>query len=41
MSDLPIGVLLALFTGIRVGELTALQWSYVDFDAGILHYRIF
>ncbi len=31
------GVLLALYTGLRIGELCALQWQDIDFDARILH----
>jgi len=32
-----IGILLALFTGIRLGELCALTWRDIDFEAGVLH----
>ena len=31
------GILLALFTGLRIGELCALKWSDVDLQAGVLH----
>ncbi len=31
------GVLLTLYTGLRIGELCALQWKDIDFDARILH----
>lgn len=31
------GVFLCLTTGIRVGELCALQWQDIDLDSGILH----
>jgi len=31
-----LGVLLAFYTGIRLGELCALQWQDVDFEAGVL-----
>lgn len=31
-----IGVLLSLFTGIRIGELCALKWCDIDFQKGIL-----
>jgi len=32
-----LGVLIALYTGIRLGELCALQWSDINFTTGILH----
>jgi len=32
-----IGILLALFTGIRLGELCALTWRDIDFETGVLH----
>jgi len=32
-----IEVMLALYTGMRVGEICALRWSDVDFDNGIIH----
>ncbi len=32
-------ILLALRTGLRLGELLALQWSDVDLDAGRIHVR--
>lgn len=31
------GVLLTMFTGLRIGELCALKWSDIDFNAKILH----
>jgi len=31
-----LGVLLCLFTGIRIGELCALKWSDIDFNEGVL-----
>lgn len=36
-SSTGCGVLLTLFTGLRIGELCALQWRDIDFKAGILH----
>lgn len=30
------GILLCLYTGLRVGELLALEWQDVDFDKGII-----
>lgn len=32
-----IGVLLSLFMGIRIGEISALQWKDVNFDDEIIH----
>lgn len=31
-----IGILLCLYTGLRIGELLALEWSDVDFKTGII-----
>lgn len=31
-----IGILLCFYTGIRLGELCALKWSDIDFDAGTM-----
>ncbi len=31
-----IGVLLSLFTGLRLGEICALQWKDIDFKSGII-----
>lgn len=31
------GIIICLYTGIRVGELMALEWSDIDFKTGILH----
>lgn len=33
------GVLLSLFTGIRIGELCALRWQAIDIDSGTLEVR--
>jgi integrase len=32
-----LGILLALYTGIRLGELCALTWNDIDFATGTLH----
>jgi integrase len=32
-------IIVALFCGLRRGELLALRWSAVDLDAGVLHVR--
>lgn len=31
-----LGILLCFYTGIRLGELCALKWSDIDFDAGVM-----
>lgn len=35
LSDM--GILLTLFTGLRIGEICALTWSNIDLDAGFLY----
>lgn len=32
-----LGILLALYSGIRIGELCALRWEDIDFKSNILH----
>ena len=34
-----IEVLLALYTGMRVGEICALRWSDIDFCGGVIHVK--
>lgn len=34
-----IGVLITLYTGLRIGEVCALAWEDVDLDHGIIHIR--
>lgn len=34
-----IGILITLFTGIRIGELCGLQWGDIDFDSGVINVR--
>lgn len=34
-----IPVILALYTGMRIGEISALKWEDVDLEAGIIHVR--
>jgi len=34
-----IPVILALYTGMRIGEICALKWEDIDLEAGILHVR--
>lgn len=36
-SNAALGVLIALATGMRIGELCALRFSDVDFDKGVIH----
>lgn len=31
------GVILCLYTGLRIGELLALEWSDIDLSTGLLH----
>lgn len=31
------GILLALYCGLRIGEICALQWKDIDFEEGVLH----
>ncbi|GHU82647.1 site-specific integrase [Clostridia bacterium] len=38
-NESKLGVLISLFTGIRIGELCALQWQDIDFHSGILKIR--
>lgn len=35
-KDKLFGVILCLYTGLRIGELLALTWSDIDFDKGLL-----
>lgn len=32
-----IGIMLSLYTGLRIGEVCALQWKDIDFEQSILH----
>lgn len=34
-----IGILLSLYTGLRVGEVCGLRWEDIDLDEGVLHVR--
>ena len=38
-SLVSIGILLALQGGLRIGEVCALKWSDIDFEAGLIHVR--
>lgn len=39
MNFCKLGILLSLYTGIRIGELCALKWKYVDLENGVLQIR--
>lgn len=32
-----VGILLALYTGMRIGEICALRWKNIDLDRGVIH----
>lgn len=36
-DEIKLGILIALSTGMRIGEICALQWSDIDFEKEILH----
>lgn len=38
-DDTCLGILIALHTGIRIGELCALSWKEIDFEEGVIHVR--
>lgn len=38
-SSKSAGILLCLYTGLRIGELCALQWKDIDFENKMLHVR--
>jgi integrase len=38
-NDRDAAVILALYTGMRVGEICALKWSDVDLEEGMIHVR--
>lgn len=38
-TDMYVPVMLALTVGLRRGELLALRWEHVDFDASVIHVR--
>lgn len=38
-NDTCLGILIALHTGIRIGELSALVWKDIDLEEGILYVR--
>ena len=34
-----IGILICLYTGLRIGELCALKWSDIDFENSVMHIK--
>ena len=38
-SEFPIGILLCIYTGIRVGELSGIRWEDIDFEKNTLMIR--
>lgn len=38
-DQMSAGILIALYCGLRIGEICALQWKDMDFDDGVLHVR--
>jgi len=34
-----LGIVISLYTGMRIGEICALQWTDIDFDNSIIHVR--
>lgn len=36
-DEIKLGILIALLTGLRIGEICALQWADIDFEKEILH----
>jgi len=39
LSAIGVGILLSLYTGLRIGEICALSWEDVDFDRQVIHVR--
>lgn len=37
ISQFNLGILLSIYSGMRVGELCGLQWGDVDFEKGVIH----
>lgn len=37
LSEINVGILVALFTGMRIGELCALRWEDISFRDGTIH----
>lgn len=39
MDNTSLGIMIALFSGVRIGELCALQWADIDLQEEIIHIR--
>ncbi len=39
ISPTVLGILISLYTGLRIGEVCALMWSDIDFEQNIIHIR--
>lgn len=39
MDSIRLGILLSLYTGLRIGEVCALKWNDIDLDRKIIHVR--
>lgn len=39
ISPTGIGIIISLYTGLRIGEICALKWSDIDLDRGVLYVR--
>lgn len=39
MNDKDLGILLSLYTGMRIGEVCGLKWSDIDFENQTIHVR--
>lgn len=37
LTESNLGILLTMYTGLRVGELCALTWNDIDFENGVVH----
>ena len=38
-NNTTLGILIAVFSGVRLGELCALKWEDIDMKAGVIHVR--
>lgn len=38
-SEVSLGIIIALHTGMRIGEICALMWEDVDFENDVIHIR--
>ena len=35
--QLTLGIMICLMSGLRIGEICALQWKDLDVDGGVIH----